>query len=336
MNSLFEKALDIIWIKGIREEVKSLKQNVLDMASIKKDTNEALTKVGYNEVSASYLALAHKVGITDKDSVISDFIIYWKDNGFRAIHTQVSSLAQQWGANIASLTTISSLHTSWPIVQKIAENWSFARTVFEMFDVITSPSDFATMVTNLHHITDSVGILQPTNGTEIDNSSEKLAPHSIISPIKNGVVTSDMDDSRDHGKREHNARDIVPQNPKDTQVVCVADGIVKEVWYSDEEGHYVVIEHTINWDTYTTSYVHFDKKPKLAQWKNIKQWTPIAAMGWLWAHSTWPHLHFKVRKNGDVIDPGLFLNPQEFTYKQHGKVVAFKNWEHADQYQATA
>jgi|AntAceMinimDraft_5_1070358.scaffolds.fasta_scaffold246350_1 hypothetical protein len=32
------------------------------------------------------------------------------------------------------------------------------------------------------------------------------------------------------------------------------------------------------------------------------------------------------------MDPGDYFDPRDFTYKQDGKVVAFNEWKHADDY----
>ncbi len=74
--------------------------------------------------------------------------------------------------------------------------------------------------------------------------------------------------------------------------------------------NYVVIVHNY-W--YVTIYWHITKS-LVKEWDIVKRWQIIAKSGWIpwtrWAGklSTWPHLHFEIRKNWQLIDPFTVLD----------------------------
>ena len=94
----------------------------------------------------------------------------------------------------------------------------------------------------------------------------------------------------------HAAIDIVA--PEGTPVRSTASGIVSKVYWDDKLGNVVVINHG---KTYKTVYAHLLKAeviPGIA----IKKGQVIGLLGNT-GHSSGPHLHYQIIKNGVPIDP---------------------------------
>ncbi|HAS45056.1 MAG TPA: hypothetical protein DCS93_31530 [Microscillaceae bacterium] len=100
--------------------------------------------------------------------------------------------------------------------------------------------------------------------------------------------------------RFHRGVDI--KVPVGTQVFATANGTVTKASFDSKKGYYITIKHD---DAYSTTYTHLSKlmvKPG----DKVKKRTQIALSGNT-GHSTAPHLHYEVHKNGQVVDPKKYF-----------------------------
>ena len=136
-------------------------------------------------------------------------------------------------------------------------------------------------------------------------SNTLLLPFSIVQPVE-GRLTSDFGlRINPVTKKEsfHYGVDIAA--PKDTGIVAVYDGVVKEVGKSAAYGHYIVVDHLYESQTF---YGHCSAV-LAKEGQTVKQGEVIAKVGstgW----STGNHLHFEVRREGYVLPPETFLSLQ--------------------------
>ncbi len=98
----------------------------------------------------------------------------------------------------------------------------------------------------------------------------------------------------------HRGIDIA--NHKGTPVVAPADGRVKEVGTYGSMGKMLVIDHGYG---FVTRYGHLDKIV-VKRGEKVKRGDIIAKMGNS-GHSTGPHLHYEVWRNGKVLNPNGFV-----------------------------
>lgn len=101
-------------------------------------------------------------------------------------------------------------------------------------------------------------------------------------------------------RRYHRGVDIAA--PYGTPIRAAASGQVVKVSRSWAKGLYVEIKHT---DGYATAYFHLHKAAVKPGW-SIAQGEIIGYEGNS-GQSTGPHLHFEILKNGEQVNPALFL-----------------------------
>ncbi len=123
---------------------------------------------------------------------------------------------------------------------------------------------------------------------------------------------------------EHDGIDI--KVPMGTPIYAPAAWYVYKVVDNDSDYYnYIVLVHNYG---YVTIYGHISKA-LVKSWQIVKRgqiiwfswgkkWTR-----WAWKLSTWPHLHFEVRKNGQLIDPLSVLDLSVYNNKNQ---VPF-NWQ---------
>jgi murein DD-endopeptidase MepM/ murein hydrolase activator NlpD len=83
--------------------------------------------------------------------------------------------------------------------------------------------------------------------------------------------------------------------------MVVGDGIVDFAgWNSQGFGNFVSIRHN---DTYTTQYAHMSAfGPSIKKGVQVVQGQVIGYVGST-GHSTGPHLHYQIKKNGTLVNP---------------------------------
>ncbi len=91
--------------------------------------------------------------------------------------------------------------------------------------------------------------------------------------------------------------------PVGTKVVAAADGIVKFAGWKGGYGNVVIIEHA---DGSETFYGH-NSRLLVAEGQKVSGGEQISLSGST-GKSTGPHLHFEIRRNGQLVNPSKFLS----------------------------
>ncbi|MFN2366993.1 MAG: M23 family metallopeptidase, partial [Desulfurivibrionaceae bacterium] len=104
--------------------------------------------------------------------------------------------------------------------------------------------------------------------------------------------------------KAHPAIDYVA--PTGTPIKTVGDGTVVRKGYTSGNGNFAEIRHT---NGYSTIYLHMSKFAKgMAKGKRVSQGQVIGYVG-ATGLATGPHLCFRMRKNGDPVNPGRIKVP---------------------------
>jgi murein DD-endopeptidase MepM/ murein hydrolase activator NlpD len=101
--------------------------------------------------------------------------------------------------------------------------------------------------------------------------------------------------------RSHNGIDIA--NKMDLPIGAAMAGQVVSAAFSPTYGNYVIVKHTGT--TYQTLYGHLDKI-LVSRGQNVAQGQTLGLLGNT-GYSTGAHLHFSLFKNGEAVDPSLYL-----------------------------
>ena len=102
------------------------------------------------------------------------------------------------------------------------------------------------------------------------------------------------------GVKFHNGIDLVGRTGKN--VMASADGIVKIATQNEENGNYIVIDHS---DGYSTKYLHL-KDRNVSNGQQVKAGEFIGHVGNT-GKSTGPHLHFEILKENMPVNPEKFI-----------------------------
>ena len=104
--------------------------------------------------------------------------------------------------------------------------------------------------------------------------------------------------------RTHNGLDIAAQ--EGFQVLCISDGVVAEVTEDDLMGVTVVVEHP---EGLVSIYSNLADKPAVAVGQEVDTGTVLGMVGaTAIAESAMPaHLHLEMTKNGEAVDPTIYL-----------------------------
>lgn len=122
-------------------------------------------------------------------------------------------------------------------------------------------------------------------------------------PVESRNVTSNFGYRKDpfnYRLSFHSGMDI--SAPENTEVVVTADGAVVSTGYDSGKGNYIIVDHT---GGIRTSYLHLNQI-SVQQGDKVKKGDPIGKVGST-GRSTGPHLHYEVLKQGQTIDPQLYL-----------------------------
>lgn len=142
---------------------------------------------------------------------------------------------------------------------------------------------------------------EPTHAAET-HLAEELP--EFISPLKQEdierVTFGFGETNTAIGVKFHNGIDLVGRAGKN--VMASADGIVKKATENEENGNYVVIEHS---EGYSTKYMHLRDR-NVTPGEKVSSGKTIGHVGNT-GKSTGPHLHFEILKKDKPVNPASFI-----------------------------
>jgi len=134
-------------------------------------------------------------------------------------------------------------------------------------------------------------------------------PKLVVSPLNGTVLTVFAVDELVYNEtfedwRTHDGIDIAAT--AGTTVLAASSGTVLSVEQDDMMGTTVVIDHG---DGYQTTYANLQSQPTVEAGESVTAGQIIGAVGTTAAAESaqGPHLHFSVSKNGDAVDPNVYL-----------------------------
>ena len=122
-------------------------------------------------------------------------------------------------------------------------------------------------------------------------------------PVQNGFISSyfgEREDPFDGQETFHKGVDFA--GAKGSAVTAVAAGVV--TWAGERSGFGKLVEIN-HGDGYVTRYGH-NERTLVAVGQTVKRGEAVALMGST-GHSTGPHVHFEVLRNGRAVDPLSFI-----------------------------
>jgi murein DD-endopeptidase MepM/ murein hydrolase activator NlpD len=135
-----------------------------------------------------------------------------------------------------------------------------------------------------------------------DQKGRPLRKAFLKSPLPFTRISSGYSMSRMHPilkyRRPHQGIDYAA--PTGTPISTVADGVIAQVGSNNSQGRFVIVRHS---NGYETIYNHMSKFAKVSQkGAKVKQGQVIGYVGST-GYSTGPHLDFRMRLNGKLINP---------------------------------
>lgn len=137
-------------------------------------------------------------------------------------------------------------------------------------------------------------------------SVPKPAPLAMADPVPESRVTQGWGDARHPFSGDvvfHKGFDLAA--PRGTGVRAAADGVVSRLlvdYEGKDTGRFVIIDHG---EGLTSYYGHLDEI-LVAAGDAVDRGQTIATVG-MTGLTTGPHIHFEVRRDGERLDPGLFV-----------------------------
>ena len=131
----------------------------------------------------------------------------------------------------------------------------------------------------------------------------KAEIHPEGRPVASGFISSyygERADPFDGREAFHKGVDFA--GTAGQQIVAVAAGIV--TWAGERAGYGKLVEIN-HGDGYVTRYAH-NERTLVNVGETVKRGEPLALMGST-GHSTGPHVHFEVLRNGRNVDPLSFI-----------------------------
>jgi len=152
------------------------------------------------------------------------------------------------------------------------------------------------------------GIQSKASQLESSSNASILQSTPIGAPVS-GELTSyfGLRNSPFSGFRQtHQGIDIAMN--RGAELFSTADGIVQVAGWGGAYGNYIILDHGVSTDgcRFETLYAHLSKiyvrsGTKIIRGERIGQ---VGSSG----HSTGPHVHYEVRKDGIAVDPEPFVN----------------------------
>ncbi|MBU9723598.1 MULTISPECIES: M23 family metallopeptidase [Bacillaceae] len=141
----------------------------------------------------------------------------------------------------------------------------------------------------------------------ITEYEEKLRTTPTLFPAAEGRITSHYGNRRDPftaWTRFHSGTDIAA--PLNTPIYTAADGTVVHAGNNGGYGLTVIVKHS---DTYETLYAHLNEI-YVEVGDQVRKGDEIGGMGTT-GRSTGVHLHYEIFRNGEQIDPYLYMTFHE-------------------------
>ncbi len=132
---------------------------------------------------------------------------------------------------------------------------------------------------------------------------EQLRTVPTLFPAEEGRISSEYGNRRDpitQWTRFHSGTDIAA--PLETRIYAAADGTVTHAGRHGGYGETVIIDHG---ETYETLYAHLNSI-EVSVGDEVKKGDDIGGMGTT-GRSTGVHLHYEIKRNGEHIDPYLYM-----------------------------
>jgi len=141
-----------------------------------------------------------------------------------------------------------------------------------------------------------------------DENGKSLQKAFLKAPLVFSRISSKFTKKRFHPifkeYRPHPGVDYAA--PKGTPIKTVGDGVITQIGYNKGMGNYINIRHS---NGYTTGYNHMCKFARgMKKNKKIQQGDIIGYVG-MTGYATGPHLDFRMRKNGKLLDPLKHKSP---------------------------
>lgn len=133
--------------------------------------------------------------------------------------------------------------------------------------------------------------------------SSAVKYNTLLMPVNDAQITSVFGERSNpitNDDESHKGLDLAAK--KGSDIFAAADGTVTLAQKSNTYGNYIIIDHG---NGLKTLYAHCNKLYKSVG-DNVKRGDIIAAVGST-GQSTGPHLHFEVIKNGEYMNPQLFI-----------------------------
>jgi murein DD-endopeptidase MepM/ murein hydrolase activator NlpD len=127
--------------------------------------------------------------------------------------------------------------------------------------------------------------------------------HPLFAPIwpSRGEITTHFGETGPLSPRGHSGLDIAADSG--TAILAADDGdVLKAYWNQEGYGWLIVIAHVSGYETWYGHLSRFAVEPG----QHVKRGERIGSMGST-GYSTGPHLHFEVRRDGELRDPLEFL-----------------------------
>jgi len=122
-------------------------------------------------------------------------------------------------------------------------------------------------------------------------------------PVESGFISSYFGERADpFDGREAFHKGVDFAGTVGSKVVAVAAGVV--TWAGERSGYGKLVEIN-HGDGYVTRYAH-NERTLVSVGQTVKRGEPLALMGST-GHSTGPHVHFEVLRNGRAVDPLSFI-----------------------------
>ncbi len=241
-----------------------------------------------------------------------------------------------YGNKLEQDTNLGKLNTN--ILDSYAENTEsasseFGRTVNELSNDIENTTKYAINTNNTETNTIDENTISNTtsnitkNNTTTENKSkvsdktnqsntkentqkeEKVKDPTFVKPVKGDVIKEYAKDKLVYSNTlgewiTHNGVDI--KADKTTVVKASEEGIVKSIKNDPRYGLTVVIEHT---NGFSSIYSNLLTAEFVVEGEKVKQGQTIGTVGTTatFEISDEPHLHFEIKKDGENLDPTLYI-----------------------------